>query len=89
MLYFCPVVVRAEDRTGWISALDPIHDAQHGTMVRLVDPVGVPTFDSALTELPCAGPPDTVSHTGYHEQPIERVHLVINAPSSSDCPKIS
>jgi hypothetical protein len=76
MLPLHPIVVRANDHTRRISTLDPIHDTQHDAMVRLVDPVGTPTSDGALTELPCTRSPNAVSHAGYHEQPIERVHLV-------------
>jgi len=80
------MLVSANDHTRWISVLDPIHDAQHDAVIRFVDPVGTPPYDGTLSELPRARAPVTVSHAGYHEQPIERVHLASNS-SSFDCVK--
>ena len=71
MLPFYTLVIGADDNIGRVSVLDPIHDAQHDAVIRRVDPVGAPSNDGTLTDLPRTGTPETVSHAGYHEQPIE------------------
>lgn len=84
MLPFHTLLVRANNHTRRVPVLDPVHDAQHDAVVRLVDSVGTPTDDGTLTQLPRSWPTVTVAHTGYHEQPPERVHLV-SVSHSFDC----
>ena len=89
MLPFHPIVVCADDHVGRLSTLDPIHHAQDDIMIRLVDPVGIPTDDGTLTDLPRARTPVTVTHAGHHEQSIEFVHLAVTTSSWPACTKIS
>lgn len=81
------IVGRTDDHIGRLPTLDPIHYTQHDTVVRLVDPVGTPTDECTLTDLPRPKAPGTVSHTRHNEQPIEFVHLVASDTSLPGCVK--
>ena len=84
ILPFHPIRGRTNDHARWVPVLDPVHDAQHHAMVRLVFPVGTSTIDRTLTDPPRARSSDTVTHAGYHEKSVERVHLISN-PSRFGC----
>ena len=75
MLPFHVPDIRTDDDSGLVPVLNPVHDAQHDTVVCLVGPIGTPTKEDTLTDLPRSWPPEAVSHSGYHEQPPKRVHL--------------